>query len=402
LALSTGRPSDAVYCFAVAGATMGFLRYNWSPARIYLGDAGSMTLGLVLGVMAIRISFKEATTVGLVVPVVIWAVLFFDVLMAMLRRRLTGQSIYATDRAHMHHVLQRHGYSAPGVVLIIGSACAACCLGVLAGRWLGNDLVPLAVSASVLALLVTSGLFGGSELRLFAQRLRHFLCSLIRFPLRRRQAPTPFVSRFHGDRAWEGLWEELVTYSERFNLSLVQLNVSAPSIGEEYHACWERCQVGNVRTQWKSEIPLVVGDLAVGRLVVSGGVSSDKSTMDWMMELMSGLKPLQIQMEALLLDTVTLQLPDHPARALVSQAQDAASSSHLEDTVIGPAVVVPSHDERYTNVGVGYNAHASYPETGEQRPQGRKHPLETTATDSVQASTAFATTIPRAVRHRSR
>lgn len=310
LALSSGRPSDAAYCWILAGSVLGFLVYNWAPARIYLGDAGSMTIGLVLGVMGIRVSLKEATTVGLVVPVVIWAVLFFDVVIAMLRRRLTGRSIYATDRAHLHHVLQRHGYHEHGVVAIIGVACALCCAGVLAGTWLRNDLVSVAAAGLVLTGLVASGLFGGSELRLFAQRLEQFGLSLLRSPLRRRHSSGPLVSRIHGEKAWESLWEELITYSERFDLSTVQLNVSAPVIGEEYHARWERRGRDDLRTEWSSEIPLIVGELTIGRLIVSGKVCPGRSAIDWMAELVSGLQPFQIQMEALLVGTPSVGAPE--------------------------------------------------------------------------------------------
>jgi UDP-GlcNAc:undecaprenyl-phosphate/decaprenyl-phosphate GlcNAc-1-phosphate transferase len=299
LAAVSGHAVEAAFSMILMGATLGFLVFNWHPARIYLGDAGSMLLGLVLGVLAMRVSLKETATLAIAVPLVVWAVLFFDVVIAILRRHLTGQSIYATDRAHIHHVMRRHGFSVPGVVGIIGVACLASCCGGLAGAWLGSDLLALGATAVVLSTLVATGLFGRSELGLWWRWAGRFLASWTRLSSRKQQTREPLISRFHGERSWEDLWTELLEYSERFDLSSVQLNVSAPAIGEEYHALWSRRDAGNPRTQWRSEIPLFVGDLAVGRLTVSGRMAQGAS-IDSMSELVNGLKPFQIQMEAIL------------------------------------------------------------------------------------------------------
>jgi UDP-GlcNAc:undecaprenyl-phosphate/decaprenyl-phosphate GlcNAc-1-phosphate transferase len=178
-----GHIVDAYCALALAGALAGFLVYNRPPARIYLGDAGSMLIGLILGTLAIRSSLKGPATVALAAPVTVWAVLFFDVGIAILRRKLTGQSIYATDRAHLHHLLLKRGYTAGRVVLVIGLLCIICALAAVASVVWDSELVALGIAAAVLATLVLTRSFGHSECRLLAQRTRGAAASILGAPL---------------------------------------------------------------------------------------------------------------------------------------------------------------------------------------------------------------------------
>ena len=82
---------------ALAGALLGFLRYNFPPASIFLGDAGSMLVGLVLGTLAIESSLKTPATIVLSFPVALLALPIFDTTAAIVRRKLTGRSLYSTD-----------------------------------------------------------------------------------------------------------------------------------------------------------------------------------------------------------------------------------------------------------------------------------------------------------------
>ena len=332
IAAASGRIQEAIVAWALAGAVAGFLVYNWAPARIFLGDAGSMTIGLILGVLAIRVSMKGAATAALAVPVVLWSVMFFDVAMAILRRRLTGQSVYTTDRSHFHHVLQRHGYSVPAAVCIIGGACLLCCLGVLASIWLQQEWICIATATLVLGGIVTSGLFGQTEMALFLRRGWSFSSSLCRLPGRPVASPQPMESPFSGERDWEPLWQELVDYAERFDLCGVQLNVSVPTLGEEYHAQWNRKSCPSPRELWKSEIPLNVRGLTVGRLTVSGERSAG-SGVACVIDVVEGLKPFQIQMEQLLEDCI---LPPRPTESIVPvmPTQDTDSQSSLSEQSI--------------------------------------------------------------------
>lgn len=299
MTLLAGHVVDACCALALAGALAGFLIYNRPPAQIYLGDAGSMLIGLILGTLAIRSSLKGPATTALAAPATIWAVLIFDVGMAILRRKLTGRSIYATDRAHFHHLLLKRGYSAGRVVLVIGLLCVICAAAAVASVIWDSELVALGIAAAVLATLVLTRSFGHSECRLLAQRTRGAAASILRAPLGTQAERKPFCSRFHGDREWERLWESLVEFAERFDVCIVQLNVSSPAIGEEYHALWERKEHPPLSRLWRTEVPLRLQNLNVGRLTVVGNCSTG-SAIEWMSELIDGLAPFEIELQRLL------------------------------------------------------------------------------------------------------
>src|SRR5437868_2212657 len=111
MAVMGGHWLAACAAVALAGALLGFLRYNFPPATIFLGDSGSMLIGLVLGVLAIKSALKTPTTVALMAPAVLLTIPIFDTFAAILRRKLTGRSIYSTDRGHLHHCLLSRGLS---------------------------------------------------------------------------------------------------------------------------------------------------------------------------------------------------------------------------------------------------------------------------------------------------
>ena len=114
---------DALLAFSMAGSLLGFLYFNWAPATIYLGDAGSMLVGLVLGTIALRCSVKEFATAAAAPMLAIWSILIFDSVAAIMRRKLTGRSIYDCDRGHIHHRLQSRGLTAEQTSLIVGGLC---------------------------------------------------------------------------------------------------------------------------------------------------------------------------------------------------------------------------------------------------------------------------------------
>ena len=108
----------------LVGALLGFLRYNFSPASIFLGDSGSLTIGFLLGCFGAVWSEKSTTLLGLTAPLMVLAVPLLDVAVAVLRRLLRGEPIFAADRAHIHHKLLSRGLSPRQLVLAIYGICA--------------------------------------------------------------------------------------------------------------------------------------------------------------------------------------------------------------------------------------------------------------------------------------
>lgn len=104
---------------ALAGAALGFLPYNVKPARIFMGDSGSMFLGLVLACMAVAGTFKAATAVTIMGTLLVMGVPLYDVVSTSIKRILGGKPVHAADRQHLHHRLLGRGWSEERVVMVL-------------------------------------------------------------------------------------------------------------------------------------------------------------------------------------------------------------------------------------------------------------------------------------------
>jgi UDP-GlcNAc:undecaprenyl-phosphate GlcNAc-1-phosphate transferase len=108
----------------LAGALLGFLRFNFPPASIFLGDSGSLTLGFLLGCFGALWAEKSTTLFGLTAPLMVLAVPLLDVVVSIVRRLLRGQPIFTADNAHIHHKLLLRGLTPTHLVLVIYGICA--------------------------------------------------------------------------------------------------------------------------------------------------------------------------------------------------------------------------------------------------------------------------------------
>jgi len=118
-----GHPHVVVISLVLAGALAGFLVHNLPPARIFLGDSGSMVIGLVVGVLGIQGAMKTSATVAVTVPAVVMSLPMLDTLLAIVRRKLTGRRLDAADREHIHHRLLDRGMSQWQALGLIGGLC---------------------------------------------------------------------------------------------------------------------------------------------------------------------------------------------------------------------------------------------------------------------------------------
>jgi UDP-GlcNAc:undecaprenyl-phosphate GlcNAc-1-phosphate transferase len=117
-AITTDSIISAGIMAAVAGSMLGFLVYNWHPAKIYLGDGGAYALGFLLASSALLSPHQKTSTgVALFVPVLATGLPIFDTLLAMTRRALSRRGIFTPDRGHLHHVLLDAGISHRRVVI---------------------------------------------------------------------------------------------------------------------------------------------------------------------------------------------------------------------------------------------------------------------------------------------
>jgi UDP-GlcNAc:undecaprenyl-phosphate GlcNAc-1-phosphate transferase len=259
----------AAVAVALAGALAGFLVYNFPPASVFLGDTGSMLIGLVVGALAIKSSLKGPATIALAAPVALLAIPILDTTAAILRRKLTGRSIYSTDRGHLHHVLLARGLSIRGVLLWVGLFCLLTAVGALASLAFNNELIALVTAGTVVGILVGMRLFGHAELMLAKQRLSAQVAGFWQGPPKGDARAVEV--RLQGSADWNELFAPFLECAPRLNLKRMDLDVNAPAIHEGYHARWDR-HGDEVEDSglWFAEMPLMVRGQPVGRLEITG------------------------------------------------------------------------------------------------------------------------------------
>lgn len=119
IALINGRTNEALLTAALAGATLGFLPFNFNPAKIFMGDTGSTFLGFTLAVISIQGTMKGYTAIALSVPLLVLGLPIFDTAFAICRRIIKRRPVMEADRGHLHHRLIDAGYSHKQSVLLL-------------------------------------------------------------------------------------------------------------------------------------------------------------------------------------------------------------------------------------------------------------------------------------------
>jgi UDP-GlcNAc:undecaprenyl-phosphate/decaprenyl-phosphate GlcNAc-1-phosphate transferase len=278
LAYWSGRPGDALAGLAIAGALAAFLKDNLPPARVYLGDAGSMTIGLLISALSIRACSDGQGTASLLALLALLALPLLDVLAAIARRWLTGHSLFKPDRGHLHHRLRsRLGSTIGALGVAVGLAAVGACGATLAMTSpLGDRVAGLALVTSIV-LLVATDTFGGSELRLLLFRLRPPMANF----LTKRSARRGVIRHechLLGSRDWKGVWDALVREVEASaDLHRVELAIDMPSAGETYHGLWSLAKDSGGRPGWTIAHSFHVGGVEAGVLRVAGSTDATRS-----------------------------------------------------------------------------------------------------------------------------
>jgi UDP-GlcNAc:undecaprenyl-phosphate GlcNAc-1-phosphate transferase len=254
---------------ALAGALLGFLFYNLPPASIFLGDSGSMLIGLVLGTLSIQAGLTASASFALAAPATLLTIPFFDTAAAIIRRKLTGRSIYTTDRGHLHHCLLRAGFSDIQVLLLVSTLCVVTVAGSLASLLFDKELIAVLVATAVIGILTTTHLFGYAEFSLVKKRFISIILSFLRGP--GTNASHHLELHMQGTGNWPELWQSLMACAWKLNLVMVRLNVNAPAIYEGYHGRWDRpFEETEESNLWHAELPLMVEGKNLGRVEVTG------------------------------------------------------------------------------------------------------------------------------------
>jgi UDP-GlcNAc:undecaprenyl-phosphate GlcNAc-1-phosphate transferase len=119
VALLNGPTLVEIMTIALAGAILGFLRFNFNPATIFLGDSGSLFIGFLLSALALYGAEKAPTIVAVAIPVVSFGLPILETVLSVLRRLISGRPVFTADREHIHHKLLQHGMTHRQVVILL-------------------------------------------------------------------------------------------------------------------------------------------------------------------------------------------------------------------------------------------------------------------------------------------
>jgi UDP-GlcNAc:undecaprenyl-phosphate GlcNAc-1-phosphate transferase len=133
LARLNGQPELFLLSLALAGAVVGFLKYNWHPASLFMGDAGSLPLGFSLAYLSVATTQTGAGHVSPVIPLLILALPITDCIVVMLKRISKRRGPFYPDRTHLHHILLKFGMDKKAAVVVILCASAVLSAAALAG-----------------------------------------------------------------------------------------------------------------------------------------------------------------------------------------------------------------------------------------------------------------------------
>ena len=146
--------TTTLLAIALAGAILGFLRFNFHPASIFLGDSGSMFIGFMLAALALAGSEKAPTMIAVAIPVLSFGLPILDVALAVSRRFLSGKPLFRGDREHIHHKLLKRGLSQRDAVLVLYGVTA--CFALLSLVLL-HDAAMIALVLAVIGIGVALG-----------------------------------------------------------------------------------------------------------------------------------------------------------------------------------------------------------------------------------------------------
>lgn len=155
LSISSGNFLVATGLAAMAGTCMGFLRYNFNPASIFMGDSGSYFLGYMLAALSILGSIKSQATVAIIIPIVALGLPLMDAVIAPIRRFITGKALFQPDKSHIHHRLLTMGLTQRKAVLLMYGATIA--LGAVALLLVHTRDIKAGFILSILGLAVILG-----------------------------------------------------------------------------------------------------------------------------------------------------------------------------------------------------------------------------------------------------
>ncbi len=251
---------------ALAGAVLGFLKFNWSPAVLFMGDAGSLCLGFSLAFMALALTQGDAATTSPVTALLILAVPITDTIIVMFKRIVHGHSPFKPDKSHLHHIFLRYGMNRASAVRLI-----------------------LVISTLLGCLTLLGPLYGISESWLFLLFLLYFsvylslsfyIVGFFRYSLKLRKKRRHLVSNDLLLRFIFGSFDifKIFRKTRRYNVNLL-VNCLASDSGSTYSG-------------------LVLNLSQTGCMVKVNGIEQEDHNMILRLDLYDGIELLRFEVQA--------------------------------------------------------------------------------------------------------
>jgi UDP-GlcNAc:undecaprenyl-phosphate GlcNAc-1-phosphate transferase len=274
--LQASTPLVCILTIILAGSLLGFLRFNFVPATIFLGDTGSLFLGFVLATLAMYTSQKSTTLLAIVVPYVAFGVPLLDMSMAVVRRFLTRRPVFKADHEHIHHRMLAKTHSTVMTVLSIYAMASVFTLGsIVIIRATGNLLTLVAL------IIVLSAWFLGrhveyeelAEVNVYVGRgllaQRQILANQI---LIRKAA-----KRLRNELNPEEIWQTLTATLEALGFDGVECNLSNwPGGGILQLPSWRRASESTDGDNWTLSVPLQGGETSLGEMRLYRALGRDR------------------------------------------------------------------------------------------------------------------------------
>ena len=261
--IAQGNPEISLLSVSLLGAVLGFLRYNFNPATIFLGDSGSLFLGFMAAALSLAGSQKGSTMVAIAIPLVSFGLPVTEAGLSLLRRFLSGAPLLAGDRGHIHHRLLDRGLTQRQAAIVLYGVCA---LFSLFGLMLLNP--QRNIGALVFFIIGVGVIIGVQHLRYpefaeFGQQIRRG------FHLRRRTLTTNIhLRRITADLQQANNSEEIVAALSRFELLAEFESVSLEIFASNTRHRWRGSSLAEPDLAWQISIPLLGEDSApLGRMV---------------------------------------------------------------------------------------------------------------------------------------
>jgi UDP-GlcNAc:undecaprenyl-phosphate/decaprenyl-phosphate GlcNAc-1-phosphate transferase len=278
VAISQERTLMIVVALVLCGALAGFLRYNFNPASIFLGDSGALFTGFLLAGLSVLGTQKATTAVAIAVPILAFGFPMVDTAMTMARRLLSRKPVFKGDNEHIHHMLLARGWSQRRAVLVLYGVCAVFGLAALMFPATGSKVTGFMLFVISVAVIIAVGhlryheveeLRAGVKRTVGDRRLR------VANNIRVRRAALALSKASDLDEMFEAT-RYLLDFGE---FSFANAQVGQP--GRRVFWSWSRTNGGaRPRTEWSLRLPLVKDEIEWGWVNLYRGFDNEPLLVD--------------------------------------------------------------------------------------------------------------------------